>query len=419
MLPVAVAITWLYWRNLHDLALPTVSTVQLDAASASLVQQHLNQVRTTRRSGDAWGKLGALLRSLEFREEARRCFEVAERLDPREPRWPYLHALLMMTDSPAEAEARLRRAVDLCANDPDAPRRRLAKWLAEAGRWDEAERELRELLRAKPDNASALLALAHVAQARGASDEAASLARRCTGDPVTERAAWTLLAVIDQRLGDTNAARAASQKAESLPPDAPAADPFEMEVQEARGEPRELSNRAQHLLTSRRLPEVAPIIQRLVREQPQFAEGWLLLGRMQLLQKEPGLAEQSVHRHLALDPQSVNGLFQLGMVLLSQERYADAATAFDQATKLKPDFGPAFYNLGLALARSGRKEEAMRRFREAIRHNPERIDSYVVLADLHLQLGETAPASELLRQAEALNPQDRRLAGLKEKIARE
>jgi tetratricopeptide (TPR) repeat protein len=408
-----------YWRHLHQPSLPAISTARLDTASASLVEQHVNAVRKAPRSGDAWGKLAAVLRSLEFRDEARRCFEAAERLDPRNPRWPYLHALMLTTDSPVEAETHLRRAVDLCGNDPDAPRRRLAKWLAEAGRWDEAERELRELLRAQPDNPPALLAFAHVAQARGASADALSLASRCTNDRRTQRAAWTLMAVAQQRLGDTNAARAASQKAESLPPDAPVMDPFEMEAREVRADPRELSDRAQHLLTSRRLSEAAPIIQRLVRERPEFAEGWLLLGRMQFLQGEPRSAEQSIQHHLTLEPQSVNGLFQLGIVLLSQERYAEAATAFEQATKLKPDFGAAFFNLGLALARSGRKPEAMQAFREAIRHNPERIDSYLLLSDLYLQLGERAQASELLREAELINPGDRRLEGLREKMRRE
>lgn len=414
----AFAAAALYWTHTRDLALPKIPMADLDATAATLIERELDQVRAARRSGQAWGKLGSVLRSCDFRDEARHCFEVAEGLEPNEPRWPYLHALLLIADSPPEAEVMLRRAVQLCGNEPDSPRRRLAKLLAETRRLEEAERELHDLLRTKPDNAPVLLALAHIAQARGEAAKAGALASRCTGDPHTQRGAWTLLAIVHQRAGDTNAARAAIQKAESVPPDVPVADPFDIEAREIRGDPRELSDRAQSLLASRRLADAAPIIQRLVREQPQFAEGWLLLGRMQLLQREPSAAEQSILRHLSLEPQSVNGLFQLGMVLLSQERYADAATVFEQATSLKPDFGPAFYNLGLALVRSGRKQQAITSLREAIRHNPERIDPYLLLADLHFQLGENAPAAELLRQAEALNPEDRRLIGLREKLAR-
>ena len=275
------------------------------------------------------------------------------------------------------------------------------------------------IFRARPDDAAALLPLACVAQAQRDLAEAVSLASRCTNDRRTARAAWTLLAVVQLRLGETNAAQSAMTHSESLPPDAPDDDPFAMEAAALRGDPRSLSDRAQRLLTERKLAEAEPIIQQLIREQPQFSEGWLLLGRMQLLRREPGPAEQSIRRHLALDPQSVQGWFQLGMVFLGQDRYAEAVPAFEQATKLKPDHGPAFYNLGLALGKSGRKGDALPAFREAIRHNPERIDSYLMLADLHLHLGQKSEAAELILRAEAVNPGDRRLAALKERIARE
>ena len=406
---------FLLWSRFRQPSLPEITTARLDEAAARLVELHLNQVRASRRSAKAWGELGSVLRSLEIRDQARSCYTVAERLDPRQPRWPYLNGLLLAETAPAESLAALRRAVKLCGSEPDAPRLRLAKTLAETGRWEEAEKELRELLRARPDNAVALLALARVAQARGQRVEAVSLASRCTNNPHTARAAWTLLAVVQQRLGDTNAARAAVLRSESLPPDAPADDPFAMEAAAVRGDPRGLSDRAQRLLSERKLPEAERIIRQLIREQPEFSEGWLLLGRMQLLHKEPGAAEQSIRRHLALEPQSVQGLFQLGMVFLGQERYAEAVTAFEQTARLKPDHGPAFYNLGLALTKSGRKGAALPAFREAIRHNPERIDSYLLLADLHWQLGEESDAARRLRQAEELDPNDPRIMSLRNK----
>jgi Tfp pilus assembly protein PilF len=55
-------------------------------------------------------------------------------------------------------------------------------------------------------------------------------------------------------------------------------------------------------------------------------------------------------------------------------------------------------------------------FREAIRHNPDYIDSYILLADLFLQLGRTQEASERARQAEGLNQADRRLPVPRQKI---
>ena len=397
---------------------PVISTSLLDPAAARLIEQHLNAVRSAPKSGVAWGKLGATLKSFEYREEARRCLETAERLNPNEPRWPYLHGALLAVDAPPAAIAKWRRAVALCGSEPDAPRLRLAKLLAETGPPADARRELEALLRDQPDHAPALLALAHLAQLRGETAEAISLASRCTNDRRATRAAWTLLATLHQRSGDTNAARSASAKAASLPPDAPASDPFEAETLVPRDDPRDLSDRAQRWLMSGQLAEAAPLVNRLVRDHPRFAEGWLLLGRLQNLRKEFAGAERSLRRHLELDAQSINGFFQLGMALMGQNRPAEAVPLFERATRLKPDFGAAFFNLGMALARSDRKREAVPAFRSAIRQNPERIDSYILLADLHLQLGETAEAAELARQAEALDASDRRLATLREKIQR-
>jgi tetratricopeptide (TPR) repeat protein len=409
---------WL-WLWLTTSPLPIISTAQLDASSSTLIQQHTNAVRKAPRSGAAWGRLGGVLRSYEFREEARYCLETAQRFDPKEPRWPYLQGLLLVHTAPEEAMAGLRRAVELCGNEPEAPRLRLARLLAEQGQWADAQRELRELLRAKPENPSALLTLALVAQARGELTNAVALAGRCTTHAYTARAAWTLLGSLHQRLGDTNAAWFASRKAATVAPDVPAPDPFEAEFRQLRTDARSLSDQAQQFLLARRTADAAPLIERLVENYPQFAETWLLRGRLQYLDKRPVQAEQSLRRHLELDPQSLNGHFQLGMSLLAQQRYLEAAAAFETAIQLKADFGPAFFNLGFARAKAGQKQAAVQPFREAMRHNPEYLDSYILLADLYLQIGQKRDAIELERQARALRPDDPRLPVLRERLDRQ
>jgi tetratricopeptide (TPR) repeat protein len=108
----------------------------------------------------------------------------------------------------------------------------------------------------------------------------------------------------------------------------------------------------------------------------------------------------------------------LGLVQLGQQRFVDAAATFFAAIRLKPDFGPAYYNRGFALARAGHPREAIPVFREAMRLNPERIDSYLMLADIHLRLGENSEAGKFLLQAEPLNPTHAGLRQLREKAQR-
>jgi tetratricopeptide (TPR) repeat protein len=111
--------------------------------------------------------LGFLLRAYEFPEPARSCFAQAERLDPRDSRWPYFLSHAWKVEAPARAIAHLRRAVQLCGNDLETRRLRLATVLAEDGQWNEAEQELQALLRDKRDFTPALLLSARRAQASG------------------------------------------------------------------------------------------------------------------------------------------------------------------------------------------------------------------------------------------------------------
>jgi tetratricopeptide (TPR) repeat protein len=394
-------------------AVPVIDTARLDVIARRTVEERLNEVKAHPNSGVAWGQLGTVLRAFDYPLEAERCLREAERLDSNNPRWPYFRSLLATSENPDEAIAHLRRAVGLCGNEPEMPRLRLAKLLGEQGRWNEAQGELQQLLAAKPDFAPAELLLAQRAHAEEKHFDAISLATRCTNDIRTARTACSLLATLYQRTGDAAAAASAMRKSATLPKDAPVADPFETEATLLRNNPREIALRTHELLAALHLQEAASAIDRLVKGHPQFAEGWLLLGRLQILQRQFVAAEQSLRHFLQLEPMSTQGLFQLGTTLLSQNRFLEAADTFQKATEIQRDFGPAHFNCGFALARAGKLREAVPSFREAIRHNPDHIESYLLLADLHRQMGERDEALKLVEEGLALNPADQRLQQLR------
>jgi tetratricopeptide (TPR) repeat protein len=287
---------------------------------------------------------------------------------------------------------------------------RLARLLAEQGHWTEATEVLRQLTEGNPGFAPARLALAQAAAARNANGEALELAGRCVEDPRTRRAAWSLLSALQRREGNTAASDDAARRVAGLPADDAVADSYEAEIFSLRGDPRGLSTQAHGLLAAGRLEAAAVLVDRLERDHAGVPETWLLAGRLQLLRKEFGGAEQSLRRLLQLDPQSTQGLFQLGMVMLGQNRFTEAAEIFQQATLLKRDFGPAYFNRAFALGRNGQWRDAVAPFQECIKYNPEYLQAYLLLADVHLQLGETLRAIEVLDQAERLSPGDPRLA---------
>jgi tetratricopeptide (TPR) repeat protein len=414
---IAGAVGWFGFHHAGPAPpLPELSAV--DPKVAATIKQHWAEAAHNPRSASAWGWLGAVLRVYDFRPEACECLAWAEQLDPGNPRWPYYHGLALMIAKPADAIPRFRRAAQLCGTDPAAPRMRLARLLGEQGQWEEVQAELDPLLQAKPDFAPARLLSARAAQAKGNPARAVGLARSCTDDPRTARSAWALLAILYREQGDAVAAAAAVQRSATAAADEGMGDPFLAEVTLLRPDPRALSEEAHPLLAGGHLAEASALIDRLVREHPNFPDTWLLLGRLQLLRRDVANAEKSLRHHLELDPQSAQGLFQLGSTLLAQDRFREAAEVFGKATQLKADFGPAHYNRGFALARAGQLREAASAFQESLRHNPERLETYILLADLRLQLREPEAALQLLNQAQAINPTDPRLKALRDRARR-
>ena len=414
---IAGAVWWFGFHHAGPVPpLPELSAV--DPRVGATIKQHWAEAARNPRSASAWGWLGALLQVYDFRPEACECLARAEELDPGNPHWPYYHGLALMIARPVDAIPRFRRAAQLCGTDPSTPRMRLARLLGEQGQWEEAHTELDPLLQAKPEFAPARLLSARAAQAKGNLARAVELARSCSADPRTARSAWALLAILYREQGDAVAASAAVQRSAATPPDEGMGDPFLAEVALLRPDPRALSEEAHPLLAGGHLAEAAALIDRLVREHADFPDTWLLLGRLQLLRKDVTNAEKSLRHHLELEPQSAQGLFQLGSALLSQDRFREAAEVFGKATQLKADFGPAHYNRGFALARAGQLREAASAFQESLRHNPERLETYLLLADLRLQLREPEEALRLLDQAQAINPDDPRLMALRDRAPR-
>ena len=92
-------------------------------------------------------------------------------------------------------------------------------------------------------------------------------------------------------------------------------------------------NYARNLLEVQRYPESAQQLQQLTTEHPEFAEGWLLLGSLQMDQPQTTQAEASLQRYLALVAKQEAGRNRRGMaqahLMLAQiaERRGDLPAA--------------------------------------------------------------------------------------------
>ena len=233
----AIVLLWLELRGAPP-SPPLVKLDMVDAKVAELLSKHLEEVRLNPRSAAAWGWLGALLRAYDYRPEACECLTQAEHLEPGNPRWPYYHALVLLIATPNQAIPFFQRAVQICGNNPEGPRLRLARLLAEQGRWEEARLQYEPLLAEHPDFAPARLLAAKAASAKGDAARGIELAQRCAQDPRTARSAWILLATLYRQAGDMASASQAVQRSAALAADEGFGDSFEAEATRLRGDSR-------------------------------------------------------------------------------------------------------------------------------------------------------------------------------------
>src|SRR5262249_53584377 len=156
------------------------------------------------------------------------CYTQAERFDPENPRWLYLHGAEVLADNPSEGIALLRRA--LARARPASVRSvvlfRLALVLIENGDLDEAEAHLpaRRPLDGGEGGARTHFALGLLAIAREDRAAAREHLGQVANYPACQKRACGLLATLAGP--DREEVRRHRQRADQLPPDLPWPDPF-------------------------------------------------------------------------------------------------------------------------------------------------------------------------------------------------
>lgn len=328
------------------------------------------RVRQQPQDGTAWGRLGMVFRAHDFGDEANRCFREAERLDPSEPRWPYLQGLTLVLTAPDAGIPCLERAVERAADTPLAPRLRLAEALLEHGRLDEAQTHLDRARRRAAGDPRVQLGLGRLAVQRGQWKNALEHLEYCLEDEHSRRLAQTLRAEALGRLGETQVARAAQQEAGRLPEDQAWPDPFVLEVLSLQCGLRFRLQRADELFTAQRPDEAIRLLEQTVTRYPQSAAARIKLGDFSRRTGQLDRAEYEFAEAVRLDAESAEGWFLLGC-MQARDRPREAADSFRRTIRLKPDHALAHFNLAHRLKEMGDRTGAIDEFRAALRCQPD------------------------------------------------
>jgi tetratricopeptide (TPR) repeat protein/ADP-heptose:LPS heptosyltransferase len=248
------------------------------------------------------------------------------------------------------------------------PRLAGAVSLCRAGRFAEAERELRALLGQAPGDADTLQLMGIVASSQGRLDEALDWFERANAARPGNLALMQNRAQALFQMGRLAQVREVAQAMAAIAPDHPAV--------------RDLAARLIHeegvaLHAAGRFAEAAAAYQRAIE------------GGLDLPQARANLAN-------ALDAE--------GAAHYAAGRFGEAEQAHRRALAAQPDFPQAINNLGNALAALGRQDEALRCFREVLARDPRDENALVNMGAVLHETGDLAGARRSYEQALAQRP---------------
>ncbi len=303
--------------------------------------------------------------------------------------------------------------------------------LFDAGRWDEAENELRRALSLNPYQAEWHFNLGLTLEAAGRTGDAANAFRdafELSSDPDAHAA--MLVGVNLVRAGKPAEALEWLEKAEKLDPGSTEAQARRIEALSQLGRHDEaeelfyvaiqvdaenpelyaamsdsLMERGAHDKAVWCLREAARLDPELPRVQARLAEAYAATGRLER-------ARQLYLRELRLDPGDVDTLLDLGSLLVDMHRPQEAAEKFRRVLEIEPDHAEAHSLLGDLAESQGDLGEALVQFDVVLRLDPEYPGARRRLAGLLLGRGreEDLPrARDLLRldlRASRQNPDE-------------
>ncbi|WP_026212071.1 tetratricopeptide repeat protein [Longispora albida] len=163
--------------------------------------------------------------------------------------------------------------------------------------------------------------------------------------------------------------------------------------------------RARQLYQADREAAALPYLARYLAEEPDSAEGWVLLSRCHHALDNDTEALQAARRGVALDPEEASAHNALADALGSFDPQG-AVRASRRALELQPDHWYRHCHLGWQLLRTGEHAEARVHAEKALELEPEQPVNHRLLACVEELSGDQAAAADCWRRVLSLDPED-------------
>ncbi len=149
-----------------------------------------------------------------------------------------------------------------------------------------------------------------------------------------------------------------------------------------------------------------PLLRRIVMEQPQYAEGAVLLAEAQEASGAPDAALETLTALLKAQPQFFRGRVQLAELYDRQHRWPEAADAWARVQALNPQNPEIATRRASALLNAGRAPEARDILRDAQKLQPDDLRTSFLLAQAQSASGDLVGAESTARTLHTAHPDD-------------
>jgi tetratricopeptide (TPR) repeat protein len=395
------------WLRHSMPAPPAVDVSGLDSEIVEAIDTARAMVRKRPLAAGAWARLGAVYRAHEFNEESNFCFRQAEKLDPRDYRWPYLIGIELQAHDADASLAKLREAAALCG-DEAAPRLTLGEVLLDRGEIEPAEALFRAVADQDPNNARALLGLGNVAFQRNDVEGALKHLRRAAAHAPRATVVHAALMQAYRRHGDDKAVEDERRVVAELPTTRNWPDPALQLIGSAWTGQRARLSQIDELDRHGYHAQAVTAARVAVEIYPQSAVARLVLGEMLNRNGEVAAAEPVLREAVRMDPRRSKAYFELGYALQQQGKLREAIQSYQQALALQADAPVVHFNLGLCFKSLRDDTGAEKAYRAALQYRPEYPEALLSLALLLERQGRYQEALPFAEQAAHASPSDSR-----------
>jgi len=161
---------------------------------------------------------------------------------------------------------------------------------------------------------------------------------------------------------------------------------------------------AQEAYRAGRATEAANTLREALRQRPDHAPSFHLLGNIEVKQGRLPVALKCFEAAVGIDPGNAKYQVDRANVIASMGQPVEAIAAFEVALKLNPRLAEAHSNRAQALRMLGRRREALEGYSAAVALKPDFVDAYCFMGETLMDLKDYEAAIRAFTQALLHNP---------------